>query len=116
MFAQYPFISKPHVVALESTLRNHGLGSQMSAQLLVKIYKAAHEGLTKPVSVEGLATSRMETVGDRYIISSATDTKTGAWVQLAKVSPNAPTMLTIGQKWAMESGNAKVGNVAMAIW
>ena len=117
MFAQYPYIAKQHIVALESAIRAHGhnISSGLSGSVIAKLYKAALDGIAAQVTVEGLATSRLVTL-EKIVVSSATDTKTGVWIQLARVEVGAQPLLTIGQKWSMESGSSQVGNVATAIW
>lgn len=115
MFAHYPFIAKQHYVALESAIRNHSVISGINASLLAKMYKLASDGLAGAVKDESFFTSTLITKNN-ITVSSVTDTKTGLWIQLAKVEGQAQAYLTLGQKWAMEQLVPAHGNVSTTFW
>jgi len=116
MFEQYAYIPKQHHVSLASTIRNHSVSSVATAPLLAKMYRYALDGLAGPVEMKelGFATSLFVTA-DGIKVSSVTATQSGLWIQLARVG-DKPPLLTLGQKWIMESGNATLGNTATSLW
>jgi hypothetical protein len=111
MFNHYPFIAPEHHVALESCIRNHNV---ITSPLLAELYKAALFNVDKQTQITGRHTSHLITANVR--IGTATDAKTGFYVQLAKVEGQERPLLTVGSKWAMEQPNALQGNVATHIW
>ena len=117
MFAQHTFIAKQHHVALESTIRNHSVASHLSAQMVVTMYRLALDGLTGPVKADGYAVSILSTVlpSPGIKLCAITDVKSGLYLQLAKVGDRQP-LLTLGQKWVMESAVAEHGNIATTLW
>ena len=98
---------------LESTLRNHGVGTQMSAPLLARMYKIAVDGFTKAATVPDYLVSVLVT--DKAVLSSVTEAKSGLWLQLARL-PTGTVLLTVGQKWATEQPDSTQHNVATKIW
>ena len=114
MFGHYTHILPQHHVALESAIRNHSVISAANAVLLAKMYKIAIEGLKQPVQEEGYFTSSL--CAGNITLSSVTESKTGLWLQLAKVAGQPSPYLTLGQKWAMESLTPALGNTSTVFW
>jgi len=111
MFVQYKFIDPNHHVALQSCIRNHPI---VTAQLLARIYNAALACVDKPCGETGLLLSHIK--ADTYQIGTATDEKTGIFVQLVKMKDRPSHLLTAGQKWAVERDNAVQGNTSTLLW
>lgn len=114
MFGHYPYILQQHHVPLESAIRNHSVASQVNAPMLAKLYKLALDGLKQPVQEQGFYTSSLRS--GNITLSSATEAKTGLWLQLAKVEGQPSQYLTVGQKWAMENLNPVQGNIQTMFW
>ena len=114
MFGHYTFIQKQHHVALEAAIRNHSVVSGINSNLIATLYKLALAGLDQPAKSEGFYMSTLTT--ETATVSSATDAKTGLWIQLAKVKDQPSVYLTLGQKWAMEQYIPAHGNVSTIMW
>lgn len=114
MFGHYPYIQPQHFVALESAVRNHGVTASVTSQLLARMYKIVLEGLNQPVQETGFHTSSLR--AGNITLSSATDAKTGVWIQLALVEGQKNPFITVGQKWAMEQQVPAHGNVSTIFW
>ena len=114
MFGQYTFIQVQHHVALEAAVRNHSIISAATPQILARMYKLALEGLKQPVQETGFYTSSLR--ARNITLSSVTESKSGLWLQLAKVETQSNPYLTVGQKWAMESFSAPTNNVSTIFW
>ena len=114
MFDHYPFVLNQHRAALASAVRIHSVVSAATAPILAALYKHALDGLTAPVKADGYYTSTLNT-SDEITVSSATDAKSGLWVQLARAGGRLP-VLTIGQKWSMEQFNTMTGSTNTIIW
>jgi hypothetical protein len=83
--------------------------------LLASLYKAALEAPTPGSKAPlGILTSVLRETS--LTVCTATDLKTGVYIQLALVTGVEHPLLTVGQKWAMESQNLAVGNVGTRIW
>lgn len=106
MFAQYRFIDPIHHVTLESCIRTHPV---VTAQLLAKLYRVAG-GSVEP----GVAASQIKTAD--YTVGTATDEKTGIYLQLVEFENKPNALLTVGQKWAMERENTVQGNISTLFW
>jgi hypothetical protein len=110
MFDHYTFIRPEHRVALASCVRQHAV---ITPPILADLYKAALANIATPSQISGKITSHLN--NETIHVGTATDVKTGFYVQLAKVNDGNP-LLTVGAKWAMESPNAVQGNIATLIW
>jgi len=95
----YPFLSVTHQAAIESALRNHEV---ITEKLVVGLYQTCSSVLMAvEVKADGVMTSKLD--GADYTLATATDVKTGYYVQLAKLTgKNGDAILTIGQKFAQE--------------
>lgn len=117
MFAQYKFIDARHHVALESAIRNHSVVSGIGAQLLAKLYKLALDGLLNDTPAgreDGYSISKL--TDGKICLVSVTESKTGLYLQLARVEGQSGYYLTLGQKWAMEQFSPAHGNVSTVMW
>ena len=114
MFGHYTFIPPQHVVALESTVRNHSVVTTVNAPMLAKMYKLALDGLKQPVQETGYFTSSLR--AGNITLSTATEAKTGIFIQLASVQGQSGNYLTIGTKWVMENYSAVLGNTSAVFW
>ncbi len=114
MFAHYQYILPQHVVALESAIRSHAIVTTVNSQMLAKVYKLALDSLSGPVQEPGYLISTLR--ADKITLGSATEAKTGIWIQLAKVDGQPNIYLTLGQKWAMEQYVPAHGNVSTLFW
>lgn len=111
MFHHYPNISPDHHVALESAVRSH----MAEPEDLAKLYSAALGALLTPEKPPlGILASTLR--DGKMVVATATNVKTGIYVQLAQMPEQPRPWLTVGQKWAMESPNLAMGNVATRIW
>lgn len=113
MFAHCSYMPQAHQVALATAIRNHNFGTGISPTLLATLYKLALDGLNSPVAQEGMMTSTLRDA--QTTLSSATDSKTGIFIQLSHV-PNQQPFLTAGQKWTVEGMNRTLGNTATMFW
>lgn len=111
MFHHNTFIIPEHHVALESSIRNH-MG--VTSQVLAKLYKVALANVDTAVYETGLFTSHLKS--GNVLIGTATDSKSGVFIQLARAEGNPRTLLTVGMKWAMEQPNPTQGNIATTLW
>ena len=111
MFVQYKFIDENHHVALQSCIRNHPV---VTAQLLARLYSAALDCIVQQTGSSGLLTSHIEAAD--YKIGTATDEKTGVFVQLVRLNKQKSALLTAGQKWAVERDNITQGNTSTILW
>jgi hypothetical protein len=112
MFVHHKSISTNHHVALESCIRNHPV---VTAQMLVKLYEAALQSIDSPApGTADLSVSHIN--GGEYTIGTATDNKTGFYVQLVKFKNKSDTRLTVGAKWVMERDNPVHGNTSTTLW
>lgn len=111
MFVHYPYIITEHHVALESAIRNH---TGITSPVLAKLYKVALANLEKPVNETDQFTSHLK--AGNVSIGTATDAKSGIYVQLARADGNPRLLITIGAKWAMETPNPVQGNIATKLW
>jgi hypothetical protein len=119
-FTQFHHIHEAHKPILDKVVDNHP--AEVNTRLLAKLYQDTLTTLTvldgkvfaKLLSDESIAVSRI--ASGHAVIATTTDTKTGVYLQLAQVDNQPRTMLTVGWKWAMESPNAQVGNVATTLW
>lgn len=96
----YPFLSVTHQAAIESSLRNHEV---ITEKLAIGLYQTCFSVLMAvEVKADGIMTSKVE--GTDYILATATDVKTGFYVQLARATAlkTGDAILTIGQKFAQE--------------
>lgn len=98
MFNRYKFIAPEHHMALQSAVRGRYMSN---AQMMANLYQAAQNALAgQIVSNEHLA-SNCYTTDKGPQVSTATDAKTGVFVQLVKLGTRV--LMTTGQKWTMES-------------
>ena len=111
MFIQYTYIVPEHHVALESAIRGH---TGITSPVLAKLYKAALANLDKPSGEQGMFTSHLN--DGSVSVGTATDAKTGVFVQLARTKSAHHPLLTVGTKWAMEQSNTVQGNIATQLW
>ena len=111
MFNHFTFILPEHHVALESSIRNH-MG--IMSPVLAKLYKTALANVDKPTYETGQLTSHLKS--GNVAVGTATEAKTGVFVQLARADGNPRTLLTVGMKWAMEQPNPTQGNIATTLW
>lgn len=112
MFAQYEFIEEAHKVALESTIRNHHFLTQ---QLAVKLYKTALDAAKGKVTPEaGLLVSRVDNA--KLALGTCTDTRTGVFVQIVRLADDGQVLLTVGQRWVVESTDAATGTSNINYW
>jgi hypothetical protein len=111
MFLHHTFILPEHHVGLESAIRSH-MG--ITSPVLAKLYKFALANVDKPVYETGLFTSHLKS--ENVTVGTATDSKTGIFVQLARTNGNPRLMLTVGSKWAMEQANPAQSNIATILW
>lgn len=95
----YPFLSVPHQAAIESAIRTHDV---ITEKVLISLYQTALALLkADDVKAEGTMTSKI--AGTEFTLATATDTKTGFYVQLGLVNATkGDPILTIGQKFAQE--------------
>jgi len=111
MFHHYPYINLAHHVPLENAAKAH----MTPEALLASLYKAALEVMQPHTKAPlGILTSVLRETS--LTVGTATDLKTGVYIQLAQVAGVEHPLLTVGQKWAMESQNLAVGNVGTRIW
>lgn len=116
MFNHYRFISPEHYVALESACRAHAQQPAVLAGLYEMASKTITNGKYTVAEVPSTMMLSLMQQGNDILVVTATDRKTGNYIQLAKV-PNQPRpLLTVGQKWAAESVNPQMGNVGTQIW
>jgi hypothetical protein len=111
MFAQHKFIDSNHHVALEACIRNHPV---VTAQLLTKLYGTAHASLDGVKAETGIAASHID--GGNFKVGTATDEKTGIYIQLVRLKDKPNNLLTVGHKWAMERENTVQGNTSTTMW
>lgn len=111
MFLHHTFILPEHHVALESSIRNH---AGITPPVLAKLYKAALANVEKPAFETGYLTSHLKS--ENVSVGTATDSKSGIFVQLARTRENSRMLLTVGTKWAMEQPNPLQGNIATTLW
>lgn len=114
MFGQYTFIQVQHHVALEAAVRNHSIISAATPQILARMYKLALEGLKQPVQETGFYTSSLR--AGNITLSNVTESKSGLWLQLAKVEGQPSPYLAVGQKWAQENYSPAMGNISTIFW
>ena len=114
MFEHLTYIPQAHQVALRTAIRNHNMGTGINPALLGNLYKAALDGLARPQQAVGVFTSTLAT--EQAVLSTATDEKTGIYIQLAQTKIHPTPFLTFGQKWAMEGRNLAQGNCATLYW
>jgi hypothetical protein len=114
MFGHFTYILPQHHVALESAIRSHSVVSSVNAVLLARMYKLAMDGLKQPIQETGYFTSSLR--AGNITLSSVTETKSGLWLQLAKVENQAHPYLTLGQKWAQENYSPALGNTSTVFW
>lgn len=111
MFNHFRNICPEHYVALESAVKTH-MGD---IPVIAKLYDAALAALlTSEKPPLGILCSTLR--DGRLVLGTATDAKTGVYVQLAQIPEQPRPLLTIGQKWATESPNPAMGNVGTRIW
>lgn len=111
MFVHHKFIDPNHHVALEACIRNHPV---VTATLLARLYSAALACIDKPGGEAGLLTSHIN--ANEYQIGTATDEKTGIYIQLVQMKDRASKLLTVGHKWAVERDNPVQGNTSTVLW
>lgn len=111
MFLHYTYIIPEHHVALESAIRNH-MG--ITSPVLAKLYKVALANVDTQTNETGQFTSHLKS--GNVSIGTATDAKSGIYIQLARADGNPRLLLTIGAKWAMEQPNPTQGNIATTLW
>lgn len=111
MFIQYTFIQPEHHVALDSSIRNH---AGIMPKVLANLYKSALANLERTACETGQFTSHLKS--ENVAVGTATDAKTGVFVQLARTGENPHLLLTVGTKWAMEQPNPLQGNIATTLW
>ena len=111
MFAQHKSIEPHHRVAMEACIRNHPV---VTPHLLTKLYETALACVEAPRSAEGVSASHIN--GGEFKMGTATDDKTGIYVQLVQVKGRPSKWITVGSKWAMERENTVQGNVATVLW
>ena len=111
MFLHHTFILPEHHVALESSIRNH---MDVTPPVLAKLYKTALANVDKAAYETGQFTSHLKS--GNVSIGTATDSKKGVFIQLARADGNPRTLLTVGTKWAMEQPNPTQGNIATTLW
>lgn len=99
MLNQYSFIQEHHKAPLEAALRAN---SSVPAPLLASLYKQALDAVNGPaVTTETTSCSKLSDPGLGVTVGTATDKKTGAYVQLAQSGSGKP-VLTFGTKWIVE--------------
>ena len=114
MFEHLTYMPQAHQIALQTAVRNHNMGTGINPGLLGKLYKLALDGLASPAQETGFFTSTLTT--EHAVLSTATDTKTGIFIQLARISGQSSPFLTVGLKWAMEGKNEVQGSLATLYW
>lgn len=111
MFEQHKSIETHHRVVLESCIRNHPI---VTPHILTKLYETALACVETPTGGEGLSVSHIN--GGEFKMGTATDDKTGIFVQLVQMKGRATKWITVGSKWAMERENQIQGNVSTVLW
>jgi hypothetical protein len=109
-------IETAHHAALLSCVRNH---AHITMPVFTALYEIAHACASgrPPENTTGILTSAMSVTTKQHgnlTIGTATDQKTGVYVQLA-VNPLGKAFLTTGQKWAMEQTNEQ-GTGVLTYW
>lgn len=113
MFNQFKYIEETHRIALEAAIRNHsGITVPLASQLYKNALDAVNNGRTN--TTNGFFHSLLDT--EHHIIGTCTDARMGFFVQLAKRKGEQHTLLTVGQKWAMENVDPMRGNTNMLFW
>lgn len=104
-----------HRAAIDAALNRHQVPGLTRMR---QLYKAASENVqyATPVADRTMLTGHMVT--GSHNIGTATDLRTGVYVQLASPITNpSNTLLTVGQKWAMESmPSAESSTGTVAYW
>lgn len=119
MFIQHTFITAAHKPTLESCVRNH---PPLASLVVARLYKLALEALDVPNSATHadtvVSTIKGESVGlaSGLTIGTATDIKTGVYVQLSRVPGSQQPLMTLGKKWAAEGMNASFGCTGTVIY
>jgi hypothetical protein len=111
---EHSYIPQPHQIVLSTALRGHTLGNGVNPLILAKLYKASLDSFKEPVNERDILTSVLR--GDLGNLSTATDMKTGVYVQLAQIPGQSACSITIGRKWAMEGLNKTLGNYSTTYW
>lgn len=111
MFIQHTFISAAHKSTLESCVRNH---PPLASLVVARLYRLALDALDRAVfstTDTVVSTLKGESVGmtNGLVIGTATDIKTGVYVQLSRVPGSQQPLMTLGKKWAAEGMNANFG-------
>ncbi len=109
-------IETAHHSALLSCIRSHTF---VTMPLLTTLYEVAHACAhgTVPEKASGVLTSALTVSNPQHgdlVLGTATDQKTGVYVQLAKTKLGK-LFLTCGQKWAMEQTNEQ-GTGVLTYW
>lgn len=104
MFAQHTYIEEAHKPVLESVIRQHHV---VTEKLLAKLYEVALESFKTGGAIPAQPGISWSFVGDadRNVVASATDEKTGIYVQLTGTAGGHQRMMTVGAKWAMQARN-----------
>jgi len=118
MFNQYPFISAEHQPILESCIRHH---PPLMPNTMARLYKAALEAITTPSSTVEQGTSITSFAGDstglgKTVIGTATDVKTGVYIQLSLVGNRTSPIMTLGKKWAAQGTHVGTGSTATGFY
>jgi len=109
-------IETAHHSALLSCIRSH---PHVTMPLFTTLYEVAYACAsgTPPENASGVLTSAMTVATKQHgdlVLGTATDQKTGIYVQLAKTKLGK-LFLTCGQKWAMEQTNEQ-GTGVLTYW
>jgi hypothetical protein len=111
MFEQHKFIEHGHRVVMESCIRTHPV---VTPHILLKLYQTALACVDAPKGEEGLSVSHID--GGEFKMGTATDDKTGIFIQLVQMKGRPSKWITLGSKWAMERQNQVQGNVSTVLW
>lgn len=113
MLNQYTYIDDSHRVALEAAIRRH---DTITAALVAKMYKHALSAVTsgQASNENGFFHSRL--TSGNTVIGTCTDARTGFFVQLVSHTNGAHHLLTMGQRWVLESADPMRGTINTLFW
>lgn len=110
MFLKHTYIPEWHKSVLQQTIRQH---AGVTETVLARLYRAALDMLEKGATDQAEVMAS-QIVGTATTVGAATDERSGVYVWLAK-TPHG-NLLTVGQKWLMESRDNAVSTTSTKLW
>ena len=114
MFATKTCIEEHHKVVIEQVIRQRPIIQEAQA---AKLYEVALQSFKEKGEIPGVPdVSWSYIANDKHVVTSATDMKTGIYIQLSGPKNATTRNIVVGQKWAVQAPNPVTTQSEIKVW